>query len=614
MVKKLYDSSIIDKDLLYQSTGLILTTTGRWMKTSSPAAKYFDNLDLGYVYALIKTHKMKPEDLTNCKFNEIPVRLVQAAGRTYLGRVTALLELLLQPISVKYSKYLVEEYCKDSKSYTEDLNKWRKIQYNSNNTKENYYITTADVQALYPNVPRNLICLALKDALNICSDFEEEDQQVITDLTTFCLKNSIIKFNGSFFRQNKGIVTGENNSVSLANISLHYIVKQIKEINSLDLFRRYIDDIIYITDCKELSKLIQEKMTLKFQEFQLKLTYKTIYSGNNNTQIEFLDILHVTEKNNINGFYITDFVKPTAIERRFVNGNSFHPNHVYKAIITGEAKRLRRLNTHDNLYQDSIQRLRDKCIRSNFNKTITEEMINLVLNWEQKDDVDTDEEEDNKNNNKGDLVWATQFKSLIKLDDLEKKLMPKASITFRKPPTLGSQLLNYKNIAHKTENTNKRTSKKCSRCGLCGNFGNLLNMVLEINYLKNKDGKKTKLKNNHLNCKNYGIYAGICRICNKVYVGQTKNPFKDRFSGHRSTWKLFYERHLNGIPSTEPLKDEQSLFHHYVTDHNDVLMEKKKRGLRLELSEAFGVVFVEQPNKNDLNLRENYWISLLNEQ
>ena len=51
-----------------------------------------------------------------------------------------------------------------------------------------------------------------------------------------------------------------------------------------------------------------------------------------------------------------------------------------------------------------------------------------------------------------------------------------------------------------------------------------------------------------------------------------------------------------------------------ITDHNDVLMEKKKRGLRLELSEAFGVVFVEQPNKNDLNLRENYWISLLNAQ
>ena len=198
MIKDLYYNDAINEELLYQSTGLIKTKTGRIMKMPGPEAKYFDNFDLGYVYVLVKTHKMKPEQLVSCNVHDIPVRLVQAAGQTYLGRITAMLEHLLAPISVSYCKDLVNEYCKDSKSYTEYVRIWSQTNCKSNSPSKNYYIATSDVKSLYPNVPRNLIQLALEDAIETCSFYSDTDRKIITNLCMLCLKNSYIKFDDKY--------------------------------------------------------------------------------------------------------------------------------------------------------------------------------------------------------------------------------------------------------------------------------------------------------------------------------------------------------------------------------------------------------------------------------
>ena len=78
---------------------------------------------MGYVYPLLKTHKLTPDQILKCTVDEIPIRLVQAAGNTYLSRITAMLEEILNPISIKYCKMYIPEYCKDSKSYLETLRK-----------------------------------------------------------------------------------------------------------------------------------------------------------------------------------------------------------------------------------------------------------------------------------------------------------------------------------------------------------------------------------------------------------------------------------------------------------------------------------------------------------
>lgn len=187
--------------------------------------------------------------------------------------------------------------------------------------------------------------------------------------------------------------------------------------------------------------------------------------------------------------------------------------------------------------------------------------------------------------------------------------MPKTLVTFCKPPTLGSQLLNHKNISHGDERKTKKCGKKCLRCGLCGNHSNLRNMVSEKNSIKIKN-KTIKLNNNNMNCKSYGIYAAMCKLCRKYYVGQTKNSFSSRFNGHRTTWKNYYRRFQTGTSTVGPPTDEQSLFYHYTKDHIEFL-EKRKQDI-IPLSDAYEVIFLEQPSKFNLDWSENFWISELN--
>ena len=52
-------------------------------------------------------------------------------------------------------------------------------------------------------------------------------------------------------------------------------------------------------------------------------------------------------------------------------------------------------------------------------------------------------------------------------------------------------------------------------------------MVPTVNHIKTAQGKLFFLKQN-LACSNYEIYAAQCKICQKIYVGQTINHFSTR--------------------------------------------------------------------------------------
>ena len=188
-----------------------------------------------------------------------------------------------------------------------------------------------------------------------------------------------MQFQDRYLKQGKGVVTGENNSVSLANIALHFIVKDIPEVkNHTNLFQRFIDDIIYITQNEEHNKAVKNALTTNFERYGLELTYREISTKKDDQEIEFLDVLHVSDEKATNGFYTKDYVKPTAIGQAFLNGSSHHPRHVFKAIIVGEANRMRRLNETKEGFDESIRRLEQKCIKSNFNRNLISETLKTI--------------------------------------------------------------------------------------------------------------------------------------------------------------------------------------------------------------------------------------------
>jgi len=75
--------------------------------------------------------------------------------------------------------------------------------------------------------------------------------------------------------------------------------------------------------------------------------------------------LNITTNDSQCGFITTNYTKPTATDSCFINGDSHHPEYVFRAVIQGEATRLRRLNKCDELYHKSLDILKQKCIDSN---------------------------------------------------------------------------------------------------------------------------------------------------------------------------------------------------------------------------------------------------------
>ena len=100
----------------------------------------------------------------------------------------------------------------------------------------------------------------------------------------------------------------------------------------------------------------------------------------------------------------------------------------------------------------------------------------------------------------------------------------------------------------------------------------------------------------HLNCRNYGIYGSICQRCSAVYIGQTITPFKDRWSRHRTDWN-------NKKIDINEKNDQAALLKHFINCHKENTIPK--------FSEAWKVVFLEEPSPTQLDIRETHWRDIL---
>ena len=117
----------------------------------------------------------------------------------------------------------------------------------------------------------------------------------------------------------------------------------------------------------------------------------------------------------------------------------------------------------------------------------------------------------------------------------------------KKKANLSTHLIHFRKLCHASTITSttdtasstgpghKRTCGKCSLCGCWGSYRT--NMVYDLPTICNTSTGRTYRIANNLNCRNFGIYAAICTHCPAIYVGQTVTSFKDRWNGHRNSWK-----------------------------------------------------------------------------
>ena len=163
-------------------------------------------------------------------------------------------------------------------------------------------------------------------------------------------------------------------------------------------------------------------------------------------------------------------------------------------------------------------------------------------------------------------------------------------------------LTNYRNIAHNESfqrDVRAALSHPCNKCALCGNFRyyNGKSMVPTVNHIKTAQEKLFFLKQN-LTCSNYKIYAAQCKICQKIYVGQTINHFSTRWSGHRAFW--------NNNNAKKEHNDRASLLIHFQTWHKELMNSLP------DISNCFEVTFLQEPgNQQKLDVLQSKWINKL---
>ena len=138
--------------------------------------------------------------------------------------------------------------------------------------------------------------------------------------------------------------------------------------------QRYIDDVIFLCPVNK-SDIIQKELTKKFQDHNLSLQFKKVSNIEEGKELEFLDILHKKKSSEKNGFKTVNHIKPTAKSAKFLNGNSYHPAHVFRGIILSEANRLKKLNEKDKDYEEALINLKFKFIRSNFSRKLIKTLL-----------------------------------------------------------------------------------------------------------------------------------------------------------------------------------------------------------------------------------------------
>ena len=149
---------------------------------------------------------------------------------------------------------------------------------------------------------------------------------------------------------------------------------------------------------------------------------------------------------------------------------------------------MRRLNERDQDYLESLERLQKKCMVSGFDEKMTTYMIDLARTWTSRFGP-TNLRPESSSNTEG-LAWATSYPRSLRLSPKEKELLPTVSITYKRPPTLGVFLTNYRKLAfHQSNNQTQDISQPCGHRSLCGKHGrHEMSMVATARQIQSKRG------------------------------------------------------------------------------------------------------------------------------
>ena len=401
---------------------------------------------------------------------------------------------------------------------TNDVIQW----FTSTNTKRNAQFIQLDIVEFYPSISRELFRQALEFAESIVPFTTTEKAALQNarmsilhhDNTTWQKKNGI-------FDVTMGAYDGAEVSELVGLLILDKIKTQFPEID----FGLYRDDGLGITrklPGPTASNLTKNIIAL-FQQYGLKITVTT-----NLPTVNFLDIT----LNMVNKIY-QPYNKPNNV-LSYVNAYSNHPASVLKQIPTTICTRLSTTSSNNTIF--------DEC-KTEFEIALAKSSHNHNLKY--NPDAGASKTDKVKTARKRKIIWYNppyNAEITTNLGKLFLKLIDK----------------HFPENHHLHKILNRKTVKLSYSC--MPNMKNIIqnhnNKILKLERAAKEQPPNAKTCNcnsqNKPNCPLQGNCLAKCVVYEATinttgqpakYIGCTENTFKERFTGHRQTFKDQNKRH-----------------------------------------------------------------------
>ncbi len=558
--KKLFDKKLISKKVFEYFTFPV--------KNSAKLAT---------IYFLPKIHK---------RLYSVPGRPVISNCGAATEKASEFLDHHLKPIMQASPTYI-----RDSSDFLEKIRELGPL-------PKEAILVTADVVGLYPSIPHTEGLIAIREAL----DRRVEPSiatNLLMELLEFVLTNNYFGFGSDMFRQIEGTAIGTKMAPPYACIFMDKF--EFELLSSLPLsplwWKRYIDDIIKIWTHgeKKLREFIRAvnsfHPTIRFTfeiardtvdpKYFEDLEEVTLIPGK---AIHYLDLNVWIE----NGHIQNDlYCKPTDCHQ-YLSFSSCHPYHVKRAIIYGQALRVKGICSSTENFETHMTNMKSWFIDRDYPGKLIDEQIARARS--------EDLSHRGRNKKSGPVLVATFHPALSKLSLILKEhfhllqIDPEMQALFPEPPMVAYRNpKTLKNILVRAKlplEGGRKGSFKCGgkRCQICKN------VVEGDTFTSFVTGKSYRI-NFELNCNSGCInYLLSCKVCGKQLVGETTCIWRDRWKTYRADSKK--------AQKGEPHMQREVHAHFKLPGHTSI-------------ENDVDIMFIDKTDAVNPKIREKFWIDTL---
>lgn len=483
----------------------------------------------------------KEHSFLNCQHPVTPVfymlpkihkSLVNPKGRP----IVASNESLLEPLS-NFVDYFIKPYVLKLPSYVKDstdiINKISEIK----DLPVDTLLVTLDVESLYTNISHDRGLDALGFYLQDRTDLPPS--HFIVELASMVLKLNYFSFIGEFYLQLKGTSMGSTFAPDYANLYVGFFEQKYvfnREMNPFSQkilkWYRFLDDVFCLFQGTS-EELCAFGAYLNSCNSDLKFTLEYDQSC-----VSFLDMWIKQE----NGSLITTLYKKETDRNTFLLATSAHPRALKNGLPKSQFYRLRRLCHSDNDYIEKAAEMKQRFLERGYPAQCVDVAYHTALSKPRADLLKKSVKKDQKFSVSCITTYTPQAHIIKKTVKKHWHILttdPALSDLFQDPPLFvhkrGPNLRNKlirANILPPPKQTLLTPIKEGNYP--CGNCAHCHNSVKTNTFKHPRTGKRFGIRG-IITCNTKNVIYMLTCPCEKIYIGKTTRPLKQRISEHKSS-------------------------------------------------------------------------------